>query len=39
MRTIEVKLYKFNELPTDKAKAKARDWMRKSETGIVGGRF
>ena len=31
MRTIEVKLYKYNELPTAKAKAKALDWMREGE--------
>lgn len=28
MRTIQVKLYKFDELPTDEAKEKARDWYR-----------
>ena len=31
MRTIEVTLYKYDELPTAKAKAKAIDWMREGE--------
>jgi hypothetical protein len=31
MRIAEVKLYQYDELPTDAAKAKALDWMRESE--------
>ena len=31
MRTIDVTLYQYNELPTGKAKAKALDWMREGE--------
>ena len=31
MRTVEVTLYKFNELPTEKAKERARNWWREGE--------
>jgi len=36
MRTVEVKLYQFNELPTEKAKEKAREWMREGESQDFG---
>lgn len=36
MRTIEVKLYQFDELPTDKAKERARDWFRECEAQDFG---
>lgn len=36
MREVIVKLYQYDELPTDKAKANARDWFRQGESEEFG---